>query len=125
MSACGKLLSHPRVHGDHDLFLVGHERVSLLHLVADPVLEHVAQDRGAHIDEPDLRNLGQVDVVREELLEPGLLRGEFQDLLDRQVLVLRHVDSLDVINVHERSLLRQDIFQEVDRRVICKKLDYF
>jgi hypothetical protein len=38
---------------------------------------------------------------------------------------LGHVYGLDVVDMHERLLLRQDIFEEVDCRVICKKWDKF
>ena len=109
MGASSELLSHLRVHSDHDLLLVGHQRVSLLHLVADPVLEHVAEHSGANVDEPGLRDLGQVDVIREELLEPRLLRGEGENLFDGQILVLRDVDGLHVVDVDERFLLREDV----------------
>ena len=118
MGASSKLLSHTSVHGYHDLLLVGHERVPLLHLLANPVLERVAQDCGANVDDPLLRDLGQVDVVREVVLEPWLLRREGKDLLDREVLVLGHVDRLHGVDVDVRFPLREDVLEEVNGSVV-------
>ena len=49
---------------------------------------------------------------------------EVEDLLEGQVLVLRHVEPLDVRAVEARLLAAQDIFEEVDRDVVYGKQNW-
>ena len=81
MSAGLKLLRHHRVHGDHHLLLPGHLQVPILHLVDDPVLEGLANHRCTNINDPLLRRLGQVRIVREVQANLRLRRDELEDLL--------------------------------------------
>ena len=118
MGARGELGRHHGVHLDHDLLLLGHEGVALLHLVHDPVFEGRADDHGADVDDPLLGHLRQVNAIREELFDFGLGAGEGEDLLDRQVLVLGHVEGLDVVHVDVGLLPGQDVLEKVNGDVI-------
>ena len=62
-----ELGGHLGVHGDQHLLLGAHDGVALLHLVGDPGLELTTEDHGAHVDDPLLRHLLQVDFVRQEV----------------------------------------------------------
>ena len=57
MSARLELGRHLWVHGDHDLFLFSHQRVPLLHLLVDPVLEVLTEHGSTNINDPLLRHL--------------------------------------------------------------------
>ena len=120
MGARRELGRHGRVHGYHNLLLLGHELVSLLHLVADPVLEALPEDGRADIDNPLLGDLRKVDLIRKVLLDLRLGADELQDALDGQVLVLRYVDRLDIIIVEISFLPSKDILQEVYGDVFCR-----
>ena len=99
MSALGKLRGHHWVHADHDLFLFGHDGIALLDLLGDPLLEVLAHDGGADVQDPLLRDLRQVGLVGQVQVDLRVLTYEGEDLLERQVLVLRHVDVLDRVVV--------------------------
>ena len=71
MGARGKLGCHHRVHADHDLFLFCHNGITILNLVSDPIFEILTDYCGTDIDNPLLRNLGQVWLVRK--VEPNIL----------------------------------------------------
>ena len=116
-----ELGGHLRIHGDHDLLLLRHERVPLLDLLGDPLLEVLAHDGGADVQDPLLRDLRQVGLVGQVQVDLRVLAHEGEDLLERQVLVLRHVDVLDGVVVQVRLLPLHDVLEEVDRRVVCKK----
>ena len=121
MGAGGELGGHHRVHGDHDLLLLGHQGVALLDLLEDPLSEVVADDGGAHVHDPLLRHLLQVRRVRE--VEPNLgLAGDVgHHLLEGEVLVLRHVDVLHVLVGEVGLLPTKDVLEEVDGHVIWRK----
>ena len=53
----GELGRHRGVHGDHDLFFVGHECISILDLLMDPGLEVLPQDGCADVHDPLLGHL--------------------------------------------------------------------
>ena len=44
-----ELGGHLRIHGDHDLLLLGHEGVAFLHLLVDPLLEDLPDDGRADV----------------------------------------------------------------------------
>ena len=121
MSAGLELLRHHRVHGDHHLLLPGHLQVPILHLVDDPVLEGLANHGCTNIDDPLLRCLRDVGFVGQVMRDSRLLTGELEDLLQGQVLVLRHVHGLDFVVRDVRLLLGQDVLQKVNGDVVCSK----
>ena len=71
--------------------------IALFDLHPDPVLERLSYHGGTDVDNPLLRRLHEVSVIREEVGNVWLVGDEFQDLLDAQGLVLRHVEVLDLI----------------------------
>ena len=107
MGAGTELGRHLRIHGDVDLPLVGHQRVPFFHLVDDPILKRVTEDGRTDVDQPLFRHLGKIWVVRQVMLEPWLVSGEGQDLLDGQVLVLRDVQRLHLVHRQLHESLRQ------------------
>ena len=118
MGAVLELLIHLSVHLYHHVSFLRHQLVPILDLRTNPLLEWVADDRRADIDDPLLGRLYQINVVGEEVSDVGLVRYEVQYLLDREALVLRHMELLDLV-VHQVSLLLvEDVLQEVDGRVV-------
>ena len=111
MGAGVELGQHLWVHGDHDLLLFRHRCIPVLDLLADPLLEAVSEHGGTDIHEPLLRDLRDIDLVGEVLLDPWVLRREGQDLLDGEVAVLRDVDGLDVVDVDVALALAQDVLE--------------
>ena len=45
-----ELGGHRRIHGNHDLLLLGHERVALFDLLVDPVLEGLPEHSCTDVD---------------------------------------------------------------------------
>ena len=69
MGAGPELSGHGGVHRNHDLTLLGHEGVALLLLVQDPLFERLPDHGLTDIDNPLLRHLIKVRVIREVLLD--------------------------------------------------------
>ena len=111
---------HLRVHGDHDFFLGIHESISLLDLVLDPRSELFSQDHCADVYEPLLGHLLEVRIVGEVLHDDGSFARELKNALHREILVLRHIQGLDLFVLHMLFLSADDILDEVDRGVVCK-----
>ena len=65
MRAGRELSCHRWIHGNHNLFLLCHERVSILDLLLDPHLEDLAEDGRANVHNPLLGYLLQIDLVGE------------------------------------------------------------
>ena len=121
MSAGSKLCSHHGIHGDHHLSLLRHEGIPILNLLLHPVLELIAKDGRTNIYDPLLWHLLDIRVIRQVLVDPRLVAHKLQHLLDREALVLWHMDHLHVIVVKICFLSRQNAFQKVNGRVICRK----
>ena len=117
MSAGIELGGHHGIHLDHDVLLLGHEGVALLHLVDDPGLERLADHGGADVDDPLLGRLRQVRLVGHVCGDVLVLLAELADVLQREILVLRHIQSLNIRVGHVRLLPGDYVLQEVDRRV--------
>ena len=108
------------IHGNHDLLFLSHESVPILHLFLDPRFELLSQHSGANIYHPLFGNLRQVDLIREVLADPWLGTHKVHDLLESEILVLGNMKSFHIIDMNVGLSPRQDIFEEVDRRVILK-----
>ena len=119
-----ELGGHLRVHRDHDLLLLGHDGVALFDLIADPFFELLAHDYSANVDNPLLWHFLQVWLIRQVHLDPRLVANERQDLLDGEVLVLRHVQRLNSVVLDVCFLARDDVLQEVNGHIVCKKDDF-
>ena len=63
MGARLELGGHLRIHGDHDLLLLGHEGVAFLHLLVDPLLEDLPDDGRTDVDDPLLGHFLQVWLI--------------------------------------------------------------
>ena len=105
---------HLRVHGDHHLLLVGHLSVPVLDLLLDPGLERCANDGSADVDDPLLGRLRQVRRVRQVQLDVRLGADELADALEREVLVLRAVERLDLVVLQLPLPAVHEVFQEVN-----------
>ena len=90
MGAGAELCRHIRVHGNHHFFFGIHELVPFLDLVIHPLFELLADDHGTDVDNPLLGDARQVDIVGQIIRNAGLVAGELQDSIEREVLVLRH-----------------------------------
>ena len=112
---------HLRIHRDHHLLLSAHDSVALFHLVVDSSSELVTQDYGADIYQPLLRDFGQVNVVWEEVANVGFVSHELQDTIDGQILVLWHKQGLNLLVWNIGFAPGQNVLQEVDGHVVCRK----
>ena len=94
-----------RVHGDAEVPILDERSIALIDAGLDPVNEGPADDRGDDIADPltwHLLELLAVGQVLEDLRVALQLR---EDLLDREVLILRHT--------HVRDVAHLDIFKRV------------
>ena len=96
MGAGLELLVHLGVHVYHLTPPLGHGCVPHLDLLLDPVAESLADDSGQDVADPLLRHLIKVGRVRAVQGDGWVLRCEFPDVLQGQVLIGRHVDGLDL-----------------------------
>ena len=118
MRGVDELLGHLWVHRDHQLSLLGHQGVALLDLLSHPLLEWCAKHGCNDVDEPLLGRLWEVDLIGQVVGDIRVVVEEHHDLLQRQVLVLRHVEVLDAVVLEVPLLLVQDVLQEVDRDIV-------
>ena len=58
--------------------------VALLDLLADPPLERLSDHGGADVDDPLLRSLDEVLIIREEVGNVWQVGDELEDLLDAE-----------------------------------------
>ena len=121
MSRCFKSSRHLRVHGDHDLLFFAHQCITLLNLLRDPFLELITQNSRNCVDEPLLWDFWHVDLVWEVHEHVRLVDDELEDLFDGEVLVLRHVNCLDLVVVDVRFPPGQDILKEIYRDVVIRR----
>ena len=110
---------HLGIHGDHDLLLLAHQCIPLLHLLRDPGLELFTENSRDDVDQPLLWDFRHVDLVGEVHEHVGLVDDELEDLLDGEVLVLRHVEGLHLVVVDVCLPPGQDVLEEVDGDVVC------
>ena len=65
MGASSKLSRHRWIDRDHDLLLVGHNGISVLYLLCNPIFEVLSDDGSTDINNPLLRDLCQIGLVGE------------------------------------------------------------
>ena len=109
---------HLGIHRDHHLLLFGHELVPLFDLLADPLLERLADDCSAHVDDPLLGHMREVWLVRKVRLDPRLASNKGKDLLQREALVVRQVEILHIFVVQLALLPGDDVFEKVDGHIV-------
>ena len=112
---------HLRIQGDHHLSLLCHKDVPFLDLFSHPISEWLTDNGGAYIDNPLLRRLGQVDIIRQVVGDVWYVADELQDFLDREVLILGHVQVLDALVLQVTFMLVAYVLQEINRDVVCMK----
>ena len=115
------MLEKIRVHVNHESFLLGHDSVAFFDLLLHPDLELLAQDSGADINDELLRNLRQVDVLWQVVLDLWFVGDVFHDVFDGKSLVLRHVQSPHLVVLDILLLPADHVLQEIDRYVVYKK----
>ena len=72
--------------------------MALVHLLLHPFREEILEDGGAHIGDPLLRRLGQLEIgLREVLIDVNVvLHEELPDLLDAEALVSINIWSISL-----------------------------
>ena len=118
VSGCTELGSHGRIHLDHDLFLLSHQGVPLFNLLRDPCPEVITNHGSTNIHNPLFRDLREVLWIWEVIGDLRPCADEVGDTLERQILILRNVDGLDLSVVEIGLLGAQDVLQKVDRHVL-------
>ena len=94
-----------------------HSRV----LVSDPDVKLITQDGGTNVNNELFRNLRQVDVLREIILDLRLVGDELQDVFDRQAFILGYIEGLHLVPLNILLLSTDYRLQEVDSHVLCRK----
>ena len=109
---------HLRVDVDHHIHVPRSRGIPIFDLLADPVLERLADHGGADVDDPRLRRLREVRLVRQVPCDLGILPDELADVLEREVLVGGHVHRLDLVVLQGLLLASDDVLEEVHRHVL-------
>ena len=74
--------------------LRGDPIVALADLLLDPLVELVADDRVDHVGEPAPRDLWQVSLLWEVLIELGVFVPDVDQVLGGETVVVRQLDHL-------------------------------
>ena len=82
------------------------------------MLKVLTDDSSDHVDQPLLGHFRQVNVVRQISVNLVLVSDVLENLLNREVLVLRYVQRLDVVVVDIALAPRQDVLQEEDGDIL-------
>ena len=123
MGGVVELLSHVRVHADHQLAFLDYLSVTVLHLFTDPALEGLTDDSCTDVEDPLLGHFHQVRIVGDVISNVREVDNELEDLLHGQALVLWYVEVDYVIVLQVALLPVQDVLEEVHGDVVCEKLD--
>ena len=118
MSACLELGCHFGIHLDHHVSLFSHGLVPFLLAVVDPVPKFVSDDGSTDIDDPLLWNLVQIRFVGQEVEDLWMVASKVHDVVQSQVLVLRHVQSLDCIILEAKLFPITYVSKEIDGDVL-------
>ena len=90
-------IGHLLIHSDHDVLLGGYLPIADFDLVLDPVGEVILEYGGTDIADPLLAHLMDFLIIR-HIVEymPVTIAKEESDVLQRQTLVLGHLDVSDL-----------------------------
>ena len=97
LSGGAEHIGHLLVHSDHDVFLGGYLSIADFDLLLDPVGEVILEYGGADIADPLLAHLMNFLIIR-HIIEnmPMTIAKEESDVLQRQTLILGHLDVSDL-----------------------------
>ena len=109
MSGGTELGSHGRIHLDHDLLLLCHEGVPFFNLLRDPCPEVITNHCSTNVDDPLFGDLREVLWIWEVIGDLRSCADESRDTFEREVLILRNVDGLDLSVVEIGLLGSQDV----------------
>ena len=118
MSGCLKLGGHFRIHRNHDFLFVIHYGVPMLDILIDPIFEAIPENGRTDIDQPLFWDFGQIYVIRKVAVNHVHVTHVLEDLLDRQVLVLRHIEGFHLVVLHVIFSPANDVLQKVNRDVL-------
>ena len=98
------------VHLDVEVALLSNVLVAVVGPVLHPLGELLLQERGAHVGEPLLRDLGQLEIwLRQVLVDPRMLIvEELADLLDTKTLIPKRKNSM-VKKMRANTLIHADV----------------
>ena len=82
--------------------------------LTDPVLERLADYRGTDVYDPLLGRLREVRLIRQVVVDVWMLADVLTDVLQREVLVIRHLAPLDLVVLQGLLLSADDVLEEVD-----------
>ena len=85
------------IHLDEELLLLCQLLVADGNFISSPGAEWLPQDGVGDVDEPLTRNLVHVAVLRQIVVDPGVLSCLLEDALDAEGLVVGHVEDLDLV----------------------------
>ena len=118
MGASVELGQHMRIHCNHHLLFLSHQDISFFDLIVDPSLEVIPDHCSTDIDNPLLWNLWQVRCIRQIVSQPWVTSGEAEDVFKFEVLILGHMQGLDIVVVQIRLLPIQDALEKVDGDIV-------
>ena len=110
--------SHGRIHLDHNLLLLSHQGVPFFDLLRDPCPKVITNHGSTNIHNPLFGDLREVLWIWEVIGDLRPCADEVGDTLERQILILRNVDGLDLTVVEIGLLGAQDVLQKVDRDIL-------
>ena len=115
--------SHDWIHFHHHFTLLCHGCVSLFLTIVYPIAELLSHDCRTNINDPLLGHLFQIGFVGEIVKDLWSVASIIENLCQTQILVLRHMNSIDLVFAKAELLVAGQIFQEVHSDIIYKKTE--
>ena len=117
MGTCFELGCHFRIHFNHHVPLFCHGLVPFLLTVVNPISEFDTNDCCTDINDPLLWDLWQIRFIGQVVEDSWVVAGKVHDVVERQVLVLWYMQSLDLVVLEAKLLPVTDIPQKVNGHV--------
>ena len=121
MRGLSELLSHLGIDGDHHIAFALDKFIACSYLLSYPVAEGGTDHSCTHVHDPLLGHLLEIRMIRQVVQDVPLLHREVADVLQRQVLITRHVDSLDLVVGQVPLSCVDDVLEEVDCHVVDRR----